>query len=111
MGGTVAQNLATSGQGATEFLTRAGQAAAAGTAAGGERSASAIGNLYGAQSQAGQLSATNIANLLSQQGAARAGGELGEARAFGQLLNLPTQILGFQAGAGGKLGSGFGNIF
>jgi hypothetical protein len=111
LGGAAAQNLATSGQGATEFLTRAGQAAATGTAAGGERSATAIGNLYGAQSQSGQLSATNIANLLSQQGAARAGGELGEARAFGQLLNLPTQILGFQAGAGGKLGSGFGNIF
>jgi hypothetical protein len=111
LGGTVAQSLATSGQGATEFLTRAGQAAAAGTAAGGERSATAIGNIYGAQGQAGQLSATNIANLLSQQGAARAGGEIGQAKAYGQLLNLPTQILGFQAGAGGKLGSGFGGIF
>jgi hypothetical protein len=111
LGGTVARDLATSGQGATEFLTRAGQAAAAGTAAGGERSATAIGNLYGAQGQAGQVSATNIANLLGQAGAARAGGEIGQARAYGQLLNLPTQILGFQAGAGGKLGSGFGNIF
>jgi hypothetical protein len=111
LGGTVARDLATSGQGATEFLTRAGQAAAAGTAAGGERSATAIGNLYGAQGQAGQVSATNIANLLGQAGAARAGGEIGQAKAYGQLLNLPTQILGFQAGAGGKLGSGFGNIF
>jgi hypothetical protein len=111
LGGTVARDLATSGQGATEFLTRSGQAAATGTAAGGERSATAIGNLYGAQGQAGQLSATNIANLLGQQGAARAGGEIGQAKAYGQLLNLPTQILGFQAGAGGKLGSGFGGIF
>jgi hypothetical protein len=111
LGGTVAQNLATSGQGATEFLTRAGQAAAAGTAAGGASSATAIGNIYGAQSQAGQLSATNIANLLGQAGAARAGGEIGQAKAYGQLLNLPTQILGFQAGAGGRLGSGFGGIF
>jgi len=112
LGGTVARDLATSGQGATEFLTRAGQAAAAGTAAGGERSATAIGNLYGAQGQAGQLSATNIANLLGQQGQARAGGEIGEAKAYGQLLNLPTQILGFQYGMGGKAGpAGFSGIF
>jgi hypothetical protein len=129
LGGQTAQNLALSGQGATEFLTRAGQAAATGTAAGGERSAAAIGglytgqgaagerlasnigNLYSSQGAAGQLSATNIANLLGQQGAARAGGEIGQAKAYGQLLNLPTQILGFQAGAGGRLGSGFGGIF
>jgi len=112
LGGTTAQNLATSGQGATEFLTRAGQAAAAGTAAGGERSATAIGNLYGAQGQAGQLSATNIANLLGQQGQARAGGEIGEAKAYSQLFNLPSQILGFQYGSGGKAGpAGFSGIF
>jgi len=112
LGGTVARDLATSGQGATEFLTRAGQAAAAGTAAGGERSATAIGNLYGAQGQAGQLSATNIANLLGQQGQARAGGEIGEAKAYSQLFNLPSQILGFQYGSGGKAGpAGFSGIF
>jgi len=93
-GGTVAQSLATSGQGATEFLARLGQASAAGQAAGGERSAA------------------NVANLLAQQGQARAGGEIGEAKAYGQLLNLPTQILGFQAGAQGRAGPvGFGNIF
>ena len=92
-GGTVAQQLATSGQGATEFLARIGQASAAGQAAGGERSAA------------------NVANLLAQQGQARAGAEIGEAKAYGQLLNLPTQILGFQAGAGGKFGAGFGGIF
>jgi hypothetical protein len=93
-GGTYAQNLATAGQGATEFLSRLGQASAAGQAAGGERTAS------------------NIANLLAQQGQARAGGELGEAKAYGQILNLPSQILGFQAGAQGRAGPvGFGNIF
>jgi hypothetical protein len=50
----------------------------------------------------------NVANLLGQQGAARAGGELGEAKAYGQLFNLPAQMLGFQYGAGGKAGMGFG---
>jgi hypothetical protein len=93
-GGTVAQQLSTSGQGATEFLSRLGQASAAGQAASGERTAS------------------NVANLLAQQGQARAGGELGEAKAYGQILNLPSQILGFQAGSGGKAGPvGFGNLF
>jgi hypothetical protein len=51
---------------------------------------------------------TNVANLLSQQGAALAGGELGEAKAYGSLFNLPAQMLGFQYGAGGKAGVGFG---
>jgi hypothetical protein len=52
---------------------------------------------------------TNVANLLAQQGAARAGGELGEAKAYGQLFNLPAQMLGFQYGSGGK--AGFGSLF
>jgi hypothetical protein len=51
---------------------------------------------------------TNVANLLSQQGSALAGGELGQAKAYGQLFNLPAQMLGFQYGAGGKAGMGFG---
>jgi hypothetical protein len=67
----------------------------------GQRSAAGVG-------AAGMESGTNISNLLLQQGAARAGGELGEARAYGQLFNLPSQILGFQYGAGGKAGMGFG---
>jgi hypothetical protein len=67
----------------------------------GQRSAANVG-------AAGMESGTNISNLLAQQGAARAGGELGEARAYGQLFNLPSQILGFQYGAGGKAGMGFG---
>jgi hypothetical protein len=67
----------------------------------GQRSAAGVG-------AAGIESGTNVANLLAQQGAARAGGELGEAKAFSGLFNLPAQVLGFQYGAGGKAGLGFG---
>jgi len=66
----------------------------------GQRSAAGVG-------AAGMESGTNVANLLSQEGAARSGGELNEARAYGQLFNLPSQVLGFQYGAGGKAGVGF----
>ena len=72
-------------------LAQIGQSSAAGTGA------------------AGLQTGTNIANLLGQQGAALAGGELGEAKAYGQLFNLPAQFLGMQMG-GGKAG-GFGNLF
>jgi hypothetical protein len=71
-------------------LAKIGQASAAGV---------------GAQ---GVTTGTNVANLLGQQGQAIAGGQLGEARAYGQLLNLPAQFLGMQMGAGGKAGMGFG---
>jgi len=67
----------------------------------GQRSAAGVG-------AAGMETGTNVANLLAQQGAARAGGELGEAKAFSGLFNLPAQVLGFQYGAGGKGGMGFG---
>jgi len=67
----------------------------------GQRSAAGVG-------AAGMETGENVANLLGQQGAARAGGELGEARAYGQLFNLPAQMLGFQYGTGGKAGVGFG---
>ena len=60
---------------------------------------------------AGLQTGTNVDNLLSQQGAALAGGELGQAKAYGQLFNLPAQFLGMQMGAGGKAGMGFGSIF
>ena len=59
----------------------------------------------------------NMSSLVSrsaepgQQGQAIAGGQLGEARAYGQLLNLPAQFLGMQMGAGGKAGMGFGSLF
>jgi hypothetical protein len=73
----------------------------------GQRSAAGVG-------AAGMETGTNVANLLGQQGAALAGGELGEARAYGQVLNLPAQFLGMQygAGRGGSVGTpGFSNIF
>jgi hypothetical protein len=66
----------------------------------GQRSAAGVG-------AAGMETGTNVANLLAQQGAARAGGELGEAKAYGQLFNLPGQLLGFQYGAGKTPGLGF----
>ncbi len=71
-------------------LAQIGQSSAAGTAA------------------AGLETGTNVANLLAQQGAAQAGGELGQAKAYSGLFNLPAQVLGFQYGAGGKAGMGFG---
>jgi len=67
----------------------------------GQQSAAGVGT-------AGMQTGTNVANLLGQQGAAQAGGVLGEAKAYGQLFNLPAQMLGFQYGAGGKAGMGFG---
>jgi len=67
----------------------------------GQRSAAGVG-------AAGMETGTNVSNLLASQGAARAGGALGEAKAYGQVLNLPAQFLGMQYGAGGKAGMGFG---
>ena len=70
-------------------MTSMGQASAAGVGA------------------SGMETGTNIANLLGQQGAAEAGGILGEAKAYGQLFNLPGQFVGAQIGAGKKPGFGF----
>lgn len=73
----------------------------------GQQSAAGVG-------AAGMETGTNIANLLGQQGAALAGGELGQAKAYGQVLNMPAQFLGMQygAGRGGSVGTpGFGNLF
>ena len=70
-------------------MTNLGQASAAGVGA------------------AGMQTGTNIANLLGQQGSAEAGGILGEAKAYGQLFNLPGQFVGAQIGAGKKPGFGF----
>lgn len=66
----------------------------------GQRSAAGVG-------AAGMETGTNIANLLGQQGSAEAGGILGEAKAYGQLFNLPGQFVGAQIGAGKKPGFGF----
>ena len=74
-------------------LAKIGQASAAGV---------------GAQ---GVTTATNVSNLLGQQGQAIAGGQVGQAKAYGQMLNLPAQFLGMQMGAGGKAGMGFGSLF
>ena len=82
VGGTVAQQLASGGMGVGERLAALGQASAAGTGA------------------AAQTSGANIANLLAQQGAARAGGIRGESAAYGKLLNVPFQFAGFQSGGG-----------
>lgn len=73
----------------------------------GQQSAAGVG-------AAGMETGTNIANLLGQKGAALAGGELGQAKAYGQVLNMPAQFLGMQygAGRGGSVGTpGFGNLF
>jgi len=70
-------------------MTSMGQASAAGVGA------------------AGMQTGTNIANLLGQQGAAEAGGILGEAKAYSGLFNLPGQFVGAQIGAGKKPGFGF----
>ena len=66
----------------------------------GQRSAAGVG-------AAGMETGSNISNLLAQQGAARAGGELGEAKAYGQILNIPAQMAGMRAGGGG---GGFGGL-
>jgi len=64
----------------------------------GQRSAAGVG-------AAGMETGTNVTNLLAQQAAAQAGGELGQARALGQIINLPGQIAGMRAGGGGGFGS------
>ena len=60
----------------------------------GQQSAAGVGT-------AGMQTGSNVANLLAQQGAARAGGELGQAKAYGQILNIPSQMAGMRAGGGG----------
>jgi hypothetical protein len=67
----------------------------------GQQSAAGVG-------AAGLETGTNIANLFANQGSALAGGELNQAKAYGQILNTPAQFLGMQYGAGGKAGLGFG---
>jgi len=80
VGGTVAQQLASGGMGVGERLAALGQASAAGTGA------------------AAQTSGANIANLLANQGRAIAGGQIGEARAYGKFLEQPFRQFGFRAG-------------
>jgi hypothetical protein len=76
--------IAGAGLGATEALYRGGQASAVQQA-----------------SQAGALG-SNVAGLLGQQGAARAGEALGQASAFGNVLSAVPQGLGMFYGLTGK---------
>lgn len=83
-GGTVAQNLASSGLSATGELARIGQASAAG-----------VGT-------AGQQTGVNIATLMGQQGAAQAGADIAQGRAFGAIPSAISGGLGIFQGLGGK---------
>jgi hypothetical protein len=76
--------FAGAGLGVTEQLYRGGQAAAAGQAS----QAQALG--------------TNVSNLLAQQGAALAGGELAQGRAFAAIPSAISGGLGIFSGLGGK---------
>lgn len=68
----------------------------------GQQSAAGVGT-------AGMQTGANIARLEAERGAALAGGELAQARAFSNVLNLPAQFIGAQYGLGGT--GGFGSIF
>ena len=70
------------GQTTTQNIAQLGQASAAG------------------QSAAGLQTGADIAALLGQQGAARAGARLAQGAAASDVLNLPAQFLGMQYGAG-----------
>ena len=83
--------FAGAGLGVTEQLYRGGQASATGQA-----------------SQA-QATGANVANLLGQQGAAQAGGQLSAAAPFANLLNMPAQLAGINYARTGQFG--FGNLF
>jgi hypothetical protein len=72
--------LAAFGQGVSQNLAQMGQAAGAGTGV--------------AAMSAGQ----GISALQGAAGAARAGGTLGSAAAYGQILNMPAQIVGMEYG-------------
>lgn len=60
----------------------------------------------GLTGQAGQGMATNIGNLLAQQGAAQAGGVLAGAAPFANLAALPGQMIGLNLAYGGSLFGG-----
>lgn len=68
----------------------------------GQQSAAGVGS-------AGMQLAGQIAGLLAQQGAARAGGTIGRASPFVNMFNLPAQFVGLQMGMGKT--PGFGSLF
>jgi len=61
----------------------------------GQQSAVGVGT-------AGQAMGSNVANLLAQQGAAQAGGTLGQATAYGNVLSAVPQGLGMYYGLTGQ---------
>ena len=65
----------------------------------GQQSAAGVGT-------AGMQTGEGIATLLQQQGAALAGGQLGQAKAYSGLLNIPGQVFGIDAGLKAKGGKG-----
>jgi len=79
LGGMTALGVETTGN-----LARLGQASAAGTGA------------------AAQSSGANVANLLGQQGAALAGAEIAQGKAFGAIPSAISGGLGLFSGLGGK---------
>ena len=74
--------LAGTGLNLTQNLVSGGQAAAGGVGA------------------AGGAMASNVGNLLAQQGAAQAGGIIGQAAPWAQLAGMPAQIGGYMLGRG-----------
>ena len=68
----------------------------------GQQSAAGVGS-------AGMQTGGQIAALLQQQGAARAGGTMGRAAPFVNLFNMPAQFVGLQMGMGKT--PGFGSLF
>ncbi len=86
--------LAAFGQGVSQNLAQMGQAAGAGTGV--------------AAMSAGQ----GISALQGAAGAARAGGTLGSAAAYGQILNMPAQVVGLEYGLASRgQPSLVGNLF
>ena len=67
----------------------------------GQQSAAGVG-------AAGQATGVNVANLLGQQGAALAGGDIAQGRAFGAIPSGLAGGLGIYSGLGGKFGSASG---
>ena len=90
-GGNVAGSLASSGLSATGELARIGQASAAG-----------VGT-------AGTQTGANIANLLGNQGAAMAGADIAQGRAFGSIPSGIAGGLGIFRGLGGTFGNAPGS--
>ena len=79
------------GQGVSQNLAQMGQASAANVGTAALQTGQSIASLQGAAGQ-------GIAALQGAAGAARAGGTLGSAAAYGNLLNMPAQVVGLEYG-------------